>query len=85
MSILNHLMKREDVMDLRLRLDFLMRHFMLLRSINRRETELADIFILSQRNKDIAKNEVNMLFILLRHLKILHRLSLLLRSIRMLF
>jgi hypothetical protein len=56
-------------LDLRLRLDLCMGHFMLLRSQNRIGAELADIFVIPQENEGV-RGPVNMLFILLREGKV---------------
>lgn len=56
-------------LDLRLHLDLLMGHFMLLRSQNRLGAELADIFIIPQENEGVH-GSVNMLFLLLRQGKV---------------
>ena len=61
---------RGKELDLRLRLDLCMGHFMLLRSQNRLGAELADIFIIPQENEGV-RGSVNMLFLLLRQGKVI--------------
>src|SRR5438552_17381030 len=68
-SIQDHLMKHGGITDLRLRLDILMGHFMLLRSDNRLQAELADLFMISQAREGV-RGDVPMLFLLLRHSKV---------------
>ena len=68
-SIQDHLMKRGGITDLRLRLDILMGHFMLLRSDNRLQAELADLFMIPQAREGV-RGDVPMLFLLLRHSKV---------------
>jgi len=70
-SIQDHLMKRGGITDLRLKLDLLMGHFMLLRSDNRLSAELADIFMIPQAREGVGDGDVPMLFLLLRHSKVL--------------
>ena len=55
--------------NFRLKTDFLMGHFMLLRSQNRLHAELGDIFVLPQKNEGI-RGDVNMLFVKLRDGKV---------------
>ena len=68
-SIQDHLMKRGGMIDLRLKLDLLMGHFMLLRSDNRLSAELADLFMIPQTREGV-NGDVPMLFLLLRHSKV---------------
>jgi hypothetical protein len=68
-SIQGHLMIRGGVTDLRLKLDLLMGHFMLLRSDNRLSAELADLFMIPQAREGVS-GDVPMLFLLLRHSKV---------------
>ena len=53
-SIQDHLMKRGGITDLRLRLDILMGHFMLLRSDNCLQVELADLFMIPQAREGVC-------------------------------
>ena len=64
-SIQDHLMKRGGMIDLRLKLDLLMGHFMLLRSDNRLSAELADLFMIPQAQEGVGGGDVPMLFLLL--------------------
>ena len=66
-SIQDHLMKRGGMIDLRLKLDLLMGHFMLLRSDNRLSAEFADLFMIPQAREGVGGGDVPMLFLLLRH------------------
>ena len=75
-SIQDYLMKRGGTTDLRLRLNILMRHYMLLRSDNRLSAELADLFMISQAREEVH-GDVPMLFLLLRHSKVIFILILL--------
>ena len=68
-SIQDHLMRRGGITDLRLKLDLLMGHFMLLRSDNRLSAELADLFMIPQAQEGV-RGDVPMLFLLLRHSKV---------------
>lgn len=68
-SIQDHLMNRGGITDLRLKLDLLMGHFMLLRSDNRLSAELADLFMIPQAREGVH-DDVPMLFLLLRHSKV---------------
>jgi hypothetical protein len=63
-------MNRGGIIDLRLKLDLLMGHFMLLRSDNRLNAELADLFMIPQAREGV-RDDVFMLFLLLRHSKII--------------
>jgi hypothetical protein len=69
-SIQDHLMKRGGTTDLRLKVDLLMSHFMLLRSDNRLSAELADLFMIPQAREGVH-GDVLMLFLLLRHEKVI--------------
>jgi len=73
-SIQDHLMKRGGITDLRLKLDLLMGHFMLLRSDNRLSAELADLFMIPQAGEGVG-GDVPMLFLLLRHSKVAPQLD----------
>ena len=69
-SIQDHLMKCSGMINLRLKLDLIMVHFMLLRSDNHLSTELADLFMIPQAREGIGGGDVPMLFLLLRHSKV---------------
>jgi len=66
----NYLFQKGGELDLRMHLDLLMGHFMLLRSQNRLGAELGDLFTVPQVNEG-PHGEVNMLFLLLREGKVL--------------
>ena len=70
-SIQGHLIKCSEMINLRLKLDLLMGHFMLLRSDNRLSAELADLFMIPQAQEGVGGGDVPMLFLLLRHSKII--------------
>jgi hypothetical protein len=55
--------------DLRTRLDILMGHFMLLRSQNRLESQLADVYMRPQYNKGV-RGDQNLLMLLLQKGKV---------------
>jgi hypothetical protein len=65
------LFQKGGELDLRMHLDLLMGHFMLLRSQNRVGAELADLFTVPQVNEG-PHGEVNMLFLLLREGKVIY-------------
>ena len=69
-SIQDYLMKRGGTTDLRLRLNILMGHYMLLRSDNRLSAELADLYMIPQAREGVH-DDVLMLFLLLRHFKVI--------------
>ena len=64
------LFQKGGELNLRMHLDLLMGHFMLLRSQNRLGAELGDLFTVSQVNEG-PHGEVNMLFLLLREGKVI--------------
>ena len=62
-------MQRGGELDLRMHLDLLMGHFMLLHSQNRLSAGLSNLFMMPQINEQ-PHGEVNMLFLLLREGKV---------------
>ena len=68
-SIQDHLMKYRGITNLRLKLDLLIGHFMLLRSDNHLSAELVDLFMIPQAREGVG-GDMPMLFLLLHHSKV---------------
>ena len=66
MMVQKYLLERGRLMDFRLKVDLNLAHTCLLRSVNRRVAELADLFMIPQPEEGVNGKMVPLLFLLLR-------------------
>jgi len=71
-NFIGTLIKKGGEVDLRTRVDLLMGHFMLLRSGNRLEAQIADLYFMPQYMNGPTRPPVNLLMLLLRKGKVVN-------------